>query len=79
MKTTVIAMRIDESTSLLIKKLIKYNLADNSADALRFIMLKSLGVAREEVERRRRRQRSCFHDGSKKAFRNFLQTSQCSR
>ena len=52
MKTTVIAMRIDESTSLLIKKLIKYNLADNSADALRFIMLKSLGVAREEVERR---------------------------
>lgn len=57
MKTSVIAMRVDESTSLLIKKLIKYNLAGNSAEAVRFIMLKSLGVARGEVERREKAER----------------------
>lgn len=37
--------------------MIKYNLADNSADAVSFIMLKSLRAAREEVERRGKAER----------------------
>jgi metal-responsive CopG/Arc/MetJ family transcriptional regulator len=52
MVSNVIAVRIDDNTSDLIDKLIKYNLANNRADALRWIMQNGMQNARKTIERK---------------------------
>ncbi len=52
MVSNVIALRIDENTSNLIDKLIKYNLANNKADALRLIMQSGMQSAKKTIERK---------------------------
>ena len=52
MVTNVIALRVDESTSNLIDKLIKFKLASNKGDALRWIMQNGMQQAKETIDRR---------------------------
>ncbi len=52
MVSNVIALRIDDNTSDLIDKLIKYKLAANRADALRWIMQNGMQSAKKTVERK---------------------------
>ena len=54
MKTNVIALRVDNYTSDLIEKLIKYKLADNKTDALRWIMQNGIRSAKKTIERKER-------------------------
>ena len=56
MVTNVIALRIDDNTSNLIDKLIKYKLASNKTDALRWIMQYGMQSAKKTVERREKSQ-----------------------
>ncbi len=56
MVSNVIAVRIDDNTSDLIDKLIKYNLANNRADALRWIMQNGMQNARKTIERKEKSQ-----------------------
>lgn len=56
MTTNVIALRIDDNTSDLIDKLIKYKLASNKANALRWIMQNGMQSAKKTVERKERSQ-----------------------
>lgn len=56
MVSNVIAVRIDDNTSDLIDKLIKYNLANNKADALRWIMQNGMQNARKTIERKEKSQ-----------------------
>ena len=56
MASNVIALRIDDNTSDLIDKLIKYKLASNRADALRWIMQNGMQSAKKTVERKERSQ-----------------------
>ncbi len=48
MASNVIALRIDDNTSDLIDKLIKYKLASNRADALRWIMQNGMQGAKKQ-------------------------------
>ena len=52
MVSSVIALRIDDNTSDLIDKLIKYKLATSKADALRWIMQNGMQSAKKTVERK---------------------------
>ncbi|MHB1709729.1 MAG: hypothetical protein ACYCT2_09690 [Thermoplasmataceae archaeon] len=54
MKTNVIALRIDNYTAEIIEKLIRYKLADNKADALRWIMQNGIQSAKRTIERKER-------------------------
>lgn len=56
MVSNVIAVRIDDNTSDLIDKLIKYKLAINKADALRLIMQNGMQSAKKTVERKEKSQ-----------------------
>ncbi|MCL5678653.1 MAG: hypothetical protein M1301_00290 [Candidatus Thermoplasmatota archaeon] len=56
MVTNVIALRIDDNTSNLIDKLIRYKLASNKTDALRWIMQYGMQSAKKTVERREKSQ-----------------------
>lgn len=56
MVSNVIALRIDDNTSDLIDKLIKYKLASSRADALRWIMQNGMQVAKKTVERKEKSQ-----------------------
>ena len=47
MVTNVITLRIDDNTSNLVDKLIKYNLANNRANALRWIMQNGMQNAKK--------------------------------
>ena len=52
MVSNVIAIRIDDNTSDLVNKLIKYKLASNKADALRWIMQNGMQGAKKTIERK---------------------------
>ncbi|MCL5438195.1 MAG: hypothetical protein M1148_03245 [Candidatus Thermoplasmatota archaeon] len=52
MVSSIIALRIDDNTSGLIDKLIKYKLATGKADALRWIMQNGMQSAKKTVERK---------------------------
>lgn len=54
MKTELVAIRIDENTSALVKGLMKYGFARTKADAVRMIMESGIGKATEVVELRER-------------------------
>ncbi|MHB8396870.1 MAG: hypothetical protein ACYDAZ_02305 [Thermoplasmataceae archaeon] len=54
MRTNVIALRINNYTADLIEKLIRYKLADNKADALRWIMQNGIQSAERTIERKER-------------------------
>ena len=56
MVSNVITVRIDDNTSDLIDKLIKYKLAINKADALRLIMQNGMQSAKKTVERKEKSQ-----------------------
>lgn len=56
MVTHVIALRIDDDTSILIANLMRYKLASNKADALRWIMQNGMQNAKKIIERRKRSQ-----------------------
>lgn len=56
MVTNVIALRIDENTLDLINKLMKYKIAANKADALRWIMQNGMQSAKKTVERKEKSQ-----------------------
>ena len=56
MVSNVIALRIDENTSDLINKLIKYKIAASKADALRWIMQNGMQSAKKTVERKEKSQ-----------------------
>ena len=56
MLTNVIALRIDDNTFDLIEKLIKYKLASNKADALRWLIQNSIQSAKKTIERKERSQ-----------------------
>lgn len=67
MKTSVIGIRIDSETSTLVERLIKYKLAANRADAIRYIMLYGIKSASSIVTRKETAERilSTWH---KKGF-----------
>jgi len=54
MKTNVIAVRVDDYTTDLIEKLIKYKLAENKADSLRWIMQNGIQNTKKTIERKER-------------------------
>ncbi|WMT43942.1 MAG: hypothetical protein RE469_06965 [Cuniculiplasma divulgatum] len=56
MVSSVIALRIDDNTSDLIDKLIKYKLATSKADALRWTMQNGMQSAKKTVERKEKSQ-----------------------
>lgn len=56
MVTHVIALRIDDDTSILIANLMRYKLASNKADALRWIMQNGMQNAKKIIERRKKSQ-----------------------
>lgn len=56
MVTNIITLRIDDNTSNLVDKLIKYNLANNRANALRWIMQNGMQNAKKTVERKEKSQ-----------------------
>jgi predicted transcriptional regulator YheO len=56
MVSNVIALRIDTNTSDLIEKLIRYKIATNRADALRWIMQNGMQNAKKTVDRKEKSQ-----------------------
>ena len=54
MSTNIIALRIDDFTAKLVESLIKYKLADNKADALRWIMQRGIQNTKRFIERKER-------------------------
>ena len=56
MVSNVIALRIDDNTSDLIEKLIKYKLAVNRTAALRWIMQNGMQSAKKTLERKEKSQ-----------------------
>lgn len=56
MKTDVIAMRVDQDTSDLIKKLIKYKISANRTEAVRTIMRNGVVNTKRAIERKEKSQ-----------------------
>ena len=56
MVSNIIALRIDNNTSELIDKLIKYNIATNRTSALRWIMQNGMQSAKKTIERKEKSQ-----------------------
>ncbi len=56
MRTNVIALRIDDHTADLIKKIIMFKLAENKANALRLIMQNGIQNTKKIIERKERSQ-----------------------
>ena len=56
MVSNIIALRIDNNTSELIDKLIKYNIATNRTSALRWIMQNGMQSAKKTLERKEKSQ-----------------------
>ncbi|MHB1507370.1 MAG: hypothetical protein ACYCUZ_04870 [Cuniculiplasma sp.] len=54
MRTNVIAIRIDDYMADLIEKLIKYKIAKNKTDALRWIMQNGTQNTKKTIERKER-------------------------
>ncbi len=56
MVSNVVTLRIDDKTANLVDKLIKYKLAKNKADALRWIMQNGMSNTKKAVEQREKSQ-----------------------
>lgn len=77
MKTSIVGIRVDAETSLLIERMIKHKLATNKADAIRYIMQYGIKTSTAIVDRKETAAK-ILHTWHKKGFpklpRNLSET-----
>ena len=67
MKTSIVGIRVDAETSILIERVIKHKLAANKADAVRYIMQYGVKASTDIVDRKEAAAK-ILHTWHKKGF-----------
>lgn len=67
MKTSIVGIRVDAETSILIERVIKHKLAANKADAIRYIMQYGIKASTAIVDRKETAEK-ILHTWQKKGF-----------
>ncbi len=67
MKTSIVGIRVDAETSILIERVIKHKLAANKADAIRYIMQYGIKASAAIVDRKEAAEK-ILHTWRRKGF-----------